>query len=99
MLPVGSGRKLTGVCVAAKAVQPDLRIYAAEPRDADDADQSIRAEVRIPLAAPPTLSVCDGLRPSLGRLIFPLLLPHVSGVLAVSESDVGCHRAHERAHA
>jgi threonine dehydratase len=90
VVPVGGGGMLAGVCVAAKAVRPELRIYAAEPRDADDAYRSIRAGARIPLTAP-TLTVCDGLRTSLGHLTFPIIRRHVSGVITLSEADVIAH--------
>lgn len=81
---------LSGVALAARATKPDLRVYAAEPKDADDAYQSIRAGERIPLPKP-TQTVCDGLRTSLGRLTFPVIRSQVSGVVTASEDEVIKH--------
>src|SRR5438552_2135445 len=38
--PVGGGGLVAGICVAAKGLKPSLRIFAAEPRGADDAARS-----------------------------------------------------------
>src|SRR5207248_506588 len=41
--PVGGGGLLSGVCVAARALKPALRVFAAEPAGADDAARSLAA--------------------------------------------------------
>ena len=41
---------LSGICVAAKALKPDIKIYAAEPLNADDCAKSFAAKKRIPLS-------------------------------------------------
>lgn len=87
IVPVGGGGMLAGVCVAAKAVNPHIRIYAAEPQEADDAFQSLTSGERIPLADTST-TVADGLRTSLGLLTYPILRDHVSGVLVALEREI-----------
>ena len=48
VVPVGGGGMLSGICIAAKALKPDIKIYAAEPLDADDCARSFAAKERIP---------------------------------------------------
>ena len=48
MVPVGGGGMLSGICIAAKALKPDIKIYAAEPLKADDCARSFVAKERIP---------------------------------------------------
>ena len=40
---------LSGICIAAKSLKPDIKIYAAEPLNADDCAKSFAAKERIPL--------------------------------------------------
>ena len=48
MVPVGGGGMLSGICIAAKGLKPDIKIYAAEPLKADDCARSFVAKERIP---------------------------------------------------
>lgn len=52
-----------GICIAAKAVKPSIKIYAAEPYNASDAAESIQHNTIIP--AKTTHTIADGLRTSL----------------------------------
>ena len=49
IVPVGGGGMLSGVCAAAKEIKPTIKIYAAEPLNADDCARSLAAGQRIPL--------------------------------------------------
>ena len=40
---------LSGVCIAAKGIKPSIKIYAAEPLNADDCAKSFAAGEWIPL--------------------------------------------------
>ena len=51
MVPVGGGGMISGICIAAKAIKPDIKIYAAEPLNADDCARSFVAKERIPLTS------------------------------------------------
>jgi len=48
-VPVGGGGMLSGVCIAAKGIKHDIKIFAAEPLQADDCAKSFAANQRIPL--------------------------------------------------
>jgi threonine dehydratase len=54
IVPVGGGGLLSGICIAAKGLNPNIKIYAAEPLNADDCAQSFAAKERIPLNGPPS---------------------------------------------
>ena len=62
---VGGGL-ISGVALAAKSINPAIRVLAAEPRGANDAAQSKNAGRIITL--PETNTIADGLRASLGDL-------------------------------
>ena len=62
---VGGGL-ISGVALAAKSINPSIRILAAEPKGANDAAQSKAAGKLITL--PETNTVADGLRAFLGDL-------------------------------
>jgi threonine dehydratase/serine racemase len=84
--PVGGGGLVSGVCIAAKALDPSLRIFAAEPAGADDAARSKAAGTLIPQTAPRT--VADGLLTSLGDLTWPVIRDQVEQVVTVSEEEI-----------
>src|SRR5437867_7696043 len=64
--PVGGGGLISGLAIAAKAINPKMRVFAAEPLGADDAARSKTAGKLIPQTAPKT--VADGLLTSLGEI-------------------------------
>lgn len=57
---------ISGVALAAKSINPAIRVFAAEPKGANDAAQSKNADRIITL--PETNTIADGLRASLGDL-------------------------------
>ena len=65
-VPVGGGGLAAGAAVAARGIDPDVDVIAAEPSRADDAFRSL-ANGRIePMRNPATIA--DGLRTPLGRI-------------------------------
>jgi threonine dehydratase len=84
--PVGGGGLVSGIALAARELAPRLRVFAAEPRGADDAARS-KAEGRLlPQTDPRTIA--DGLLTSLGELTWPVLRDLVERVLTVSEEEI-----------
>ena len=86
VVPVGGGGMLAGVTIAAKAIKPGIRVFAAEPEAADDAFRSKQSGSIEPMENPDTIA--DGLRTTLGTLTFPVLRDLVEQVLPVSEQEI-----------
>jgi threonine dehydratase/serine racemase len=84
--PVGGGGLVAGVCVAARGLNPTLRVFAAEPAGADDAARSKAAGTLIPQTGPRTIA--DGLLTSLGDLTWPIIRDLVERVLKVGEQEI-----------
>lgn len=84
--PVGGGGLLSGICVAVKAINPGIRIFAGEPGGADDASRSKQAGKLLPQTSPETMA--DGLRTSLGELTWPFVRDDVEQVFTVAEDAI-----------
>lgn len=84
---VGGGGLLAGCAIAAKAINPRIRIYGVEPEQASDVKQSLVKGQLVEIAQPDTIA--DGLRtPKAGALTFPLIQQLVEDVLLVSEDEI-----------
>src|SRR5262245_30927222 len=95
--PVGGGGLVSGCCIAAKALRPSVRVFAAEPAGADDAARSKAAGQLIPQTGPKTIA--DGLLTSLGERTWPVIRDQVERVVTVGEEEIvaAMRQAWERA--
>jgi len=85
--PVGGGGLLAGCATIAKALDPDIQVFGAEPERANDTYLSLRAGHRVEISTPDTIA--DGLRsPQPGALTFPVLQRYIENVLLVSEDEI-----------
>ncbi len=84
--PVGGGGLMSGTCVAVHGLNPHVKLYGAEPENADDARQSLEAGALIPVGAANTIA--DGLRTSLSDLTFDILREHLDGLPTVAEDEI-----------
>jgi threonine dehydratase len=84
--PVGGGGLLSGTSIAAKGLNPNIRIIAAEPEMADDAFRSMQEGRIAPSINPKTIA--DGLLTSLGTLTFPIIQQNVEQIVTVSEQGI-----------
>jgi len=84
--PVGGGGLLSGTALACHYYSPKTQVIGAEPLNANDAQQSFRQRTFIPSVNPDTIA--DGLRTSLGKYTFPVILNHVTDILTVSEEGI-----------
>ncbi|XP_002735975.1 serine racemase-like [Saccoglossus kowalevskii] len=85
--PVSGGGMVAGICIAAKHIKPDIKIYAAEPINADDCAKSFAAGHRIPLPGPPD-TIADGLKTSVGVNSFPIIKDNIEDVITVTEEEI-----------
>jgi len=84
--PVGGGGLLSGCAVAAKGVNPKIRIFGVEPERANDTYLSFRANERIEVT-PDTIA--DGLRsPIPGKVTFPIVRELAEDILLVTEDEI-----------
>lgn len=84
--PIGGGGMVSGTCLTLSNLAPDVRIYAAEPEQADDAARSFRAGHIIADDAPQT--VADGLKVPLKDLTWHFVRNHVTDILTASEDEI-----------
>jgi threonine dehydratase len=85
--PVGGGGLLSGTALAAKSLQPTLRVIGCEPETVDDAQQSLRLGRIVPQLQPQR-TIADGLRTSLGDLTFSLIARYADEIVTVSEESI-----------
>ncbi len=84
--PIGGGGMVSGTCLTLSNLAPDVKIYAAEPEQADDAARSFRAGHIIADDAPNT--VADGLKVPLMELTWHFVSNHVTDILTASEQEI-----------
>ena len=84
--PIGGGGMVSGTCLTLSSIAPDVEIFAAEPKQADDAWRSLRAGHIIADDAPVT--VADGLKVPLKDLTWHFVKNHVSDILLAEEQEI-----------
>jgi threonine dehydratase len=84
--PVGGGGLLSGTALCAKALQPSIQVWGAEPRGADDAYRSWKSGTRVPSVQPQTIA--DGLLTSLGERNFAIIQALVDNILLVGDQQI-----------
>ncbi|XP_075296297.1 serine racemase isoform X1 [Opisthocomus hoazin] len=87
VVPVGGGGMIAGIAVAIKALRPDVKVFGAEPCNADDCYQSkVRGELTPNLHPPDTIA--DAVKTSIGPNTWPIIRDWVDDVLTVSEEEI-----------
>jgi threonine dehydratase len=84
--PVGGGGLLSGTSIAVRSSRPAIRVYGAEPANADDAARSFRTGRVEPLAAASTIA--DGLRTTLSLRTLAAIRAHVAAIGTASEAAI-----------
>ena len=84
--PIGGGGMISGTCLTLSAIAPKVQIFAAEPKQADDAFRSLRAGHIIADDAPDT--VADGLKVPLKDLTWHFVKSRVTDILTASEQEI-----------
>ncbi len=84
--PIGGGGMISGTCLTLSAIAPDVEIYAAEPKNADDACRSFKAGHIIADDAPQT--VADGLKVPLKDLTWHFVSNRVTDILTATEDEI-----------
>jgi threonine dehydratase len=84
--PIGGGGMISGTCLTLSHLAPSIEIFAAEPKQADDAYRSFKAGHIIADDAPVT--VADGLKVPLKNLTWHFVSNHVTDILTASEQEI-----------
>lgn len=84
--PIGGGGMISGTCLTLSHIAPSVKIYAAEPEQADDAYRSFKAGHIIADDAPVT--VADGLKVPLKDLTWHFVSNFVTDILTASEQEI-----------
>ncbi|XP_075052783.1 serine racemase isoform X2 [Mixophyes fleayi] len=87
VIPVGGGGMLAGIAVAVKAIKPDVRIYAAEPLNADDCYRSKMNGILTSNPQPP-ITIADGVKTNIGHNTWPIIRDLVDDVFVVTEEEI-----------
>jgi threonine dehydratase len=85
--PVGGGGLLSGCAVIARAMNPSIRIFGAEPAGANDTFLSMEAGRRVEVPHPQTIA--DGLRaPMPGEHTFPVIRALAERIILVTDDEI-----------
>ena len=84
--PVGGGGLLSGTAIVARALRPQMRVYGAEPANADDAARSFRSGQVEPL--PEKVTIADGLRTTLSVRTLAAIRANVAAIGTASEDAI-----------
>ena len=84
--PVSGGGLLSGTLLAAKNLKPGIKVFGAEPENADDTYRSILNN-KI-MSNKTTDTIADGLRAQVGTITFPIIKDNIDKILLVSEEMI-----------
>jgi threonine dehydratase len=84
--PIGGGGMVSGTCLTLSNIAPHIKIYAAEPLNADDAARSLHAGYIIADDAPETIA--DGLKVPLKDLTWHFVSNHVTEIFTATEDEI-----------
>jgi threonine dehydratase/serine racemase len=87
IIPVGGGGLLTGCTVAAKGLNPAIKVFAAEPELMNDCYRSFQEKRRVNNSENGIVSVADGLLTNLGDLALSQL-ENIDDIFTVSEQEI-----------
>jgi len=84
--PIGGGGMVSGSCLTLSQIAPEVDIYAAEPKNADDACRSFKAGHIIADDAPQTIA--DGLKVPLKDNTWHFVSRYVTDIQTASEDEI-----------
>jgi threo-3-hydroxy-L-aspartate ammonia-lyase len=87
LVPVGGGGLIAGSAIAAKGLQPDIRVVGVEPEAGNDTFLSLAAGERVSIPVPRTIA--DGqAAPTPGELTFSINKELVDRIVLVSDEEI-----------
>jgi threonine dehydratase len=88
LAPVGGGGLIAGLALAAKAINPHIKIYGAEPDATPTMTEALRAGLIVEIKEKETIA--DGLAGNIepGTMTFPIIQQLVDDIILVSEKSI-----------
>ena len=88
VVPVGGGGLLAGVAIAVKAINPEIKVYGAEPLTSPTMTAALKAGGIVEIEEQPTIA--DGCAGNIepGSMTFPIIQHLVDGIILVSEDSI-----------
>jgi threonine dehydratase len=87
LVPVGGGGLISGIIVAAKAINPGIHIIGLQPEASPSAYLSLR-DGRPHETYPAGPTICDGLAGGFGRVPFEMAGKLIDEILVIPEADI-----------
>ena len=84
--PVSGGGLLSGSLIAAKGMNSHIKVFGAEPKEADDAYRSLKKGTIVSNKTIDT--ICDGLRAQIGTKTFPVIQDLVDDIITLEENEI-----------
>lgn len=84
--PIGGGGLMSGTLIAAKTINPKIKVIGCEPKGADDAFRSYKSGKFIPSENPKTIA--DGLLTSLGEISYEIIMNNIDEILTTSDEFI-----------
>jgi threonine dehydratase len=84
--PIGGGGLMSGVSTASKGIRRNIKVFGAEPLNADDACRSFTTGELVPSVNPDTIA--DGLLTSLSERTFSIIRKNVDEIFTVTERSI-----------
>ena len=90
VVAVGGGGLLSGCCIAAKGINPDIKVVAAEPCEANDCYQSFMQgwPDKPCVNEKPPKTIADSVKVNMGDVTYPIIKSHVDLVVQVTEDEI-----------
>lgn|SRR6185503_3511423 len=88
VVPVGGGGLLAGVALAARAINPRIKIFGAEPLTSPTMGAALQAGRIVEIEEQPTIA--DGCAGNIepGSITFPIIQRLVDGIISVPEEEI-----------
>ncbi len=84
--PIGGGGLLSGTSIAAKGMRPGIRVFGAEPANANDAARGFRSGRVEPV--PATATIADGLRSPVSARTLGAIRANVEAIGTASDESI-----------